>query len=74
MGGSEKNRRTVITSLQLSFRRHDRNFTPLPFIEKETPLAVKTCQTHLASISRVYKIDISFPNSDFMQFLGHSSK
>ena len=29
MGGGEKNRATVITSLQLVFRRHDRNFTPL---------------------------------------------
>ena len=27
LGGSEKNRETVITSLQLAFRRHDRNFT-----------------------------------------------
>ena len=27
LGGSEKNRGTVITSLQLAFRRHDRNFT-----------------------------------------------
>ena len=32
MGGSEKNKGTVITSLQLAFRRHDWNFTPLPFI------------------------------------------
>ena len=28
LGGSEKNRGTVITSLQLAFRRRDRNFTP----------------------------------------------
>ena len=28
LGGSEKNRRTVITSLQLAFRRRNRNFTP----------------------------------------------
>ena len=28
LGGSEKNRGTVITSLQLVFRRHDRNFMP----------------------------------------------
>ena len=28
LGGSEKNRGTVITALQLAFRRHDRNFTP----------------------------------------------
>ena len=28
LGESEKNRRTVITSLQLAFRRRDRNFTP----------------------------------------------
>ena len=28
LGGSEKNRGTVITSPQLAFRRHDRNFTP----------------------------------------------
>ena len=28
MRGSEKNRGTVITSLQLAFRRRDRNFTP----------------------------------------------
>ena len=28
LGGSEKNRGTVITSLQLTFRRRDRNFTP----------------------------------------------
>ena len=28
LGGSEKNRGTVITSLQLAFRKHDRNFTP----------------------------------------------
>ena len=26
--GSEENRGTVITSLQLAFRRRDRNFTP----------------------------------------------
>ena len=32
MGGSEKNKGTVITSLQLAIRRRDRNFTPLPFI------------------------------------------
>ena len=28
LGGSEKNRGTVITSVQLAFRRRDRNFTP----------------------------------------------
>ena len=28
LGGSEKNRGTVITSLQLAFRRCDRNITP----------------------------------------------
>ena len=28
LGGSEKNRRTVITSLQLAFRKRNRNFTP----------------------------------------------
>ena len=28
LGGSKKNRGTVITSLQLAFRRCDRNFTP----------------------------------------------
>ena len=28
LGGSEKNRGTVITSLQLAFRRRERNFTP----------------------------------------------
>ena len=28
LGGSEENRGTVITSLQLTFRRRDRNFTP----------------------------------------------
>ena len=28
LGGSEKNIGTVITSLQLAFRRRDRNFTP----------------------------------------------
>ena len=28
LGGSEKNRGTVITSPQLAFRRRDRNFTP----------------------------------------------
>ena len=28
LGGSKKNRGTVITSLQPAFRRHDRNFTP----------------------------------------------
>ena len=28
LGGSKKNRGTVITSLLLAFRRHDRNFTP----------------------------------------------
>ena len=28
LGGSKKNRGTVITSLQLAFRRRDRNFTP----------------------------------------------
>ena len=28
LGGSGKNRGTVITSLQLAFRRRDRNFTP----------------------------------------------
>ena len=28
LGGSAKNRGTVITSLQLAFRRRDRNFTP----------------------------------------------
>ena len=27
LGGSEKSRSTVITSLQLAFRRRDRNFT-----------------------------------------------
>ena len=27
LGGSEVNRGTVITSLQLAFSRHDRNFT-----------------------------------------------
>ena len=29
LGGCEKNRETVITSLQLAFRRPDRNLTPL---------------------------------------------
>ena len=28
LGGNEKNRGTVITSLQLAFKRRDRNFTP----------------------------------------------
>ena len=28
LGGSEKNRGTVITSLQLAFRRRERSFTP----------------------------------------------
>ena len=28
LGGSKKNRVSVITSLQLAFRRRDRNFTP----------------------------------------------
>ena len=28
LGGSEKNRGTVITSLQLAFNKRDRNFTP----------------------------------------------
>ena len=28
LGGNKKNRGTVITSLQLAFRRRDRNFTP----------------------------------------------
>ena len=28
LGGSEKNRWIVITSLQLAFRRRDRNFSP----------------------------------------------
>ena len=28
LGGSEKNRGTLITTLQLTFRRRDRNFTP----------------------------------------------
>ena len=28
LGGSEKNRGTVITSLQLAFSKRDRNFTP----------------------------------------------
>ena len=28
LGGSKKNRGTVIISLQLAFRRLDRNFTP----------------------------------------------
>ena len=28
LGGNEKNRGTVITSLQLAFRRHDRNLAP----------------------------------------------
>ena len=28
LGGSEKNRGIVITSLQLTFRRRDRNFMP----------------------------------------------
>ena len=41
LGGSEKNRGTVITSLQLAFRRCDRNFTPITFINYETPLAMK---------------------------------
>ena len=33
MGGSEKNRGNVITSLQLAFRRRDRNFTPFTIHE-----------------------------------------
>ena len=34
LGGTKKNRGTVITSLQLAFRRRDRNFTLLPFINR----------------------------------------
>ena len=39
LGGSEKNRGTVITSLQLAFRRRDRNFTPftIPLAMKKMP-------------------------------------
>ena len=32
LGGGEKNRGTVPTSLQLAFRGRDRNFMPLIFI------------------------------------------
>ena len=50
LGGSEKNRGTVITSLQLAFRRRYKNFTPFTKLRWRW----KIYQTHLASIPRVY--------------------
>ena len=55
--GSEKNRGTVIISLQLAFRRRDRNFTTFT-INRETPLAMKNMPDTLSIYGRVFK-DIS---------------
>ena len=40
MGASEKIRGTVTTSLQLAFRRRDRNFTPLFVCQPPPPPAI----------------------------------
>ena len=49
----------------------------LPFINMKLHWCTgdeKHARHILASISHVYKINISFQSSDFMQLLGHSSK
>ena len=75
LGGSEKNRGTVITSLQLAFRRRDRNFTPFTIHSLRNSAGDEKHAGHIKHLFRVStNMIISFRNSDFIQFLGHSSK
>ena len=73
LGGSEKNRGTVITSLQLAFRRRDRNFTPFTIHYLRNSAGDEKHARRIWHLFRVFT-NIFFRNSDFIQFLGHSSK
>ena len=64
--GGEKNRGAVLTSLQLTFRGHERDFTPFTILLfNKLCFQWKLCQTHLGSFSMLQTSPTQFRNRVF---------
>ena len=64
--GGDKNRGAVLTSLQLAFRGHERDFTPFTILSfNKLCFQRKLCQTHLASFSMLQTSPTQFRNRVF---------